>query len=237
MFEVEDIAIAMATEQAPENVATTKPAKRKEKTITERQGEILAYIEQVFWTEGKLPSDDLIVSATGIPADYVRKCWKSAPFRDQLFYRGIQLTPESEIAVKLTPEQLKVANALLNIVDRRSLREKLKALEVSPQQYSAWRRQPAFAEYLRVRAEELFRGADADAYKGLVDLVQDGDLGAIKLFMEMRKIYNPKVEVNININHFMLKIVEVITKHVTDEATLNAIAIDIEAISELGSCG
>ncbi len=89
----------------------------------------------------------------------------------------------------LTPIQLALANLLLNLQDKKPVKEKLKELsqefgvEVTTQQYNVWLRQPAFADYLKQRAESMFKSSDFAAYNGLVKSVESGDLNGIKLFL------------------------------------------------------
>lgn len=210
-------------------LAMKLPDKPKNKRLTDSEVKIISYIEQKFWETGNIATDEVVSLHTNSPLAHVRKCWKNPVFREALQARGINFSQDEDVAV-LTPVQLMLANMLLNSHDKTSIRQKLQVLNVSSQQYHGWMRQPAFQSYIRKRAEEQFKSADPDAYMGLVKAVQQGDLRAIQLFFEMRGIYNPKVEVNVNIEVVLTKVVEIISRHVKDESTLNAIAVEFDSL-------
>lgn len=197
--------------------------------LTDNEVKIVTLIDQRFWETGGLIDDDRICEELGFPKQTVSKAWKKPEFRQALVARGVDLTPEASKGL-LTPTQAILANLLFNIGDKRSVREKCEAVGVSTQQYTAWLRQPGFADYLRKRAESTFASTDFQAYQSLSQLVAEKDIQGIKLFFEMRGIYNPKLQVEINVEQVVVKVVEIITKHVSDPDTLMAIAGEIEQL-------
>ena len=202
-------------------------------SISNEQLEVLGAYEQLYWTHGGLPTEERVAEVTGVRLETIKKYWTEQQFRDALGKRGIPLDKRSQEL--LTPIQLEVANRMLNLYDKRSTREKLADCGTSTQQYNAWLRQDAFRDYLARRGEELFKSADHDAYSALVEIVQNGDVSGLKLFFEMRGIYNPRVQVDLNVESVLVKIVEVIARHVTDSTTLQAIAEDLERLDVLPS--
>jgi hypothetical protein len=84
----------------------------------------------------------------------------------------------------LTPEQLLVANTMLDLIDTRNDRKKLNDLGVSSAKYNAWLRQPEFRAYLQGRAESLLGASQHEALLALVDRVRSGDSKAIELYWE-----------------------------------------------------
>lgn len=201
--------------------------------LTDIDIKILTLIDQRFWETGGLISDDLVSEELGVPKQTISKAWKKDEFRTALLARGVDLTPDSSKNL-LTPTQGILANLLFNIGDKRSVREKCESLGVSTQQYTAWLRQPGFADYLRRRAESAFSSTDFQAYQSLSQLVAEKDIQGIKLFFEMRGIYNPKLQVEVNVEHVVVRVVEIITRHVHDPEILMAIAGEIEQL-ELGA--
>jgi hypothetical protein len=107
---------------------------------------------------------------------------------------------------------------------------KLKVLNISTQQYTAWMNDPSFQNYLRKRAESTFKSLDPIAYKTLQEMVEGKDFNALKLFFEMRGIYNPRVDVTINVENVLQKVIEVVSKHV-DPITMAAIADELEGLT------
>lgn len=190
---------------------------------------VINYIEQVFWETGLVPTHDKIAEELHLDKYSVASLFKKEQFTQQVATRGIDLAPEVSRKI-LTPKQLLLANMLLNLHDKRSVREKLELVEVSSQQYHAWMRQPHFVEFLRKRGEALFKNSDWEAYKGLTKAVSQGDINALKLFFEMRGIYNPRIQLDVNIEAILVRLVEVVSKYVPDPTVLEAIATEIETV-------
>lgn len=202
-------------------------------SLSQEMIDTLVYIEQVWWEDNKaVPTNEKIAEATGVSLNTITGYWKNPDFRAALNARGIAFANESD-GKALTYEQLTVANMLMNVQDRRSLREKLKAAEglnVTPAQVAVWMRQPAFQQHLRRRGEALYEGADSSAYMALVKAIDGGDLKAVQLFFEMKGIYTPRQTVDVNVHAILSRVVEIISIHVADPAILQAIAQDLEQI-------
>lgn len=197
-------------------------------TLTDREVQIASFIEQCFFDSGKIPSNEKTAEMLGISRKEVDLAWKNKAFIPKLVARGVILNNKTHSNV-LLPKQIMLAQMLLNTSDKASVREKCKILNITPAQYSAWMRQPAFTDYLRSLAQQYFAGADATAYLALVKNVERGDNAAIKLFMEIRGIYNPKLDVNINVGLIFSRLTEILVKYV-DPAQLSNIADELEAL-------
>lgn len=199
--------------------------------LSESQVNGIAYIEQTWWTTGAIPTQEKVAETLGVTVNTVKKWFSDEDFRNALITRGVSLDTERDSAL-LTILQLTVANAILNFHDKRSLREKLSECGVNTQQYHAWMRTPAFRKYVENRAKEMFQSSDHLAYAALVDSVESKDQQALKLYFEMRGIYNPRVQVDVNVDMVLTRVVEIVAKHVKDPAILEAIARDIEYIDQ-----
>lgn len=199
--------------------------------LTQRQEtEICSYYEQVYWEEGALPSVEKVASSTGFPINRIAKFTATPRFKESLIKRGVKAGESLGDGV-LTPEQIVVANMYLNTWDTSSMRQKLEILGITTQQFSAWKRDPAFSNYLQKRAEEQFKASDAAAFKTLVSAMEGGDLTATKLYFEMRGRYQPRVQVNINLESLMFRMVEIVARHVDDPSALEAIATELEELN------
>ncbi len=211
------------------------PAKQAEAPkpapLSADQLKVLSFIEQTYFETGLIPVESVVAARTGITLNSVKRYWQDKRFLDFMTGRGIDLTKVQDLEI-LEPRQLALANLLLNMHDKNSVRAKLEAVNVTSQQYHAWLRDPKFQSYLRKRAEETFKASDAEAYLGLTKAVQNGDVKAIQLFFEMRGIYNPRMQIDLNIEVVLTKVIEIISKHVTDDKVLNAIATDFEQIGK-----
>lgn len=202
-------------------------------SFSNEQIDVICCFEQLWWEHGQLPTDEKVAEKTGVSIETIKSYWKQEQFRTALQHRGVDINPERSAGL-LTLTQLNLANMLLNTHDTRSVREKLNEVNVSPQQYHAWLRTPAFQQHLAKRGEEMFKSADWEAYEALVGAVRGQDVSALKLFFEMRGIYTPKSVQEINIDVVLVRVVEVIARHVRDPETLQNIATDLELI-EVGT--
>lgn len=206
-----------------------QPEEIKKAELSEDDITILSFIEQYFWeNKGKIPTVEYIAETLRYDLPLVQKAWSRPRLRDALIARGIVVSRRADGV--LTPQQLLLVTILLNVEDKRSLRQKLKDVGVSVVQYNSWLRDPAFHNYIRLRSEEMFKNTDAEAYRALSDAATSGDVAALKLFFEMRGIYSPKLNVNINVESVVYKVVEIVAKHVKDPEALEAIAKEVEAL-------
>ena len=197
---------------------------------------VLNYCEQVYWESGLLPTVESCVAELSVSPNTCRRYFQDETFRTQLSARGMdteglifpgKLIKESRA---LSPKQIICANMMLNLHDKRSEREKLAEIQVGSQQYHAWLRNPTFIEFMRKRGEALFQSSDFAAYKSLVNNVKAGDNKSLELFFRMRGIYNPSVNININIDVVLQQVVEIIARHVKDPIAIEAIASELESI-------
>lgn len=205
----------------------------RENALTDPQLEALNVVEQTFWSTGHYPTTDVLIERTRLNKTEAEEFYNLPVVKECMEGRNLSLESITRDS-PLSAQQLMVANMVLNLEDPTSLRQKLSALNVSVQKYNTWMRDPAFAGYIRSRTEAMFANADGDAYLGLLQAVRDQDIPAIKLFFEMRGIYNPRVQVDINIESVLVKVVEIIQKHVSDPNTIIEIAGEIEQLSAQG---
>ena len=201
--------------------------------FSNEQIDVICAFEQTYWQTGRLPTNERVSELTGVTVKSIEGYFKLEHFRKALLTRGLDLNPSRSEAL-LTLQQLELANRLLNVHDTRSVREKLQDVGVTSQQYNSWLKKPAFSGYLAQRAKDMFEASDHEAYQALVGAVRSGDMRAITLFFEMRNIYNPKMQIDINIDVVLVRVVEIIARHVRDPQTLQAIADELDML-EIGT--
>lgn len=206
--------------------------KKEEPSLTDKELAMLSFIEQIYWETGRVPTQAMVVSgldpiSSVATQKRVAAAYGKPRFQSALQKRGLEFKNDSKL---LTPEQLLLVNMLLNVEDKKSLRQKLEMLGVKMAQYQAWLRDPAFHQYLTMRTEQLFENTDHDAYRSLIRAVMGGDVTAMKLFFEMRGIYNPRLDININVESIVYRLVEIVGKHIKDPNILTAIADDVETL-------
>ena len=202
--------------------------------MTSYMVDALTFIEQIYFEEGQVPTPLAVAEACGLQEATVEGYWKNVDFRNAVQARGIPLAGK-ETTRALTYEQLMMANMLMNPADRRSLRQKIEdpsvaAYNLTVQQVNGWLRSKTFKDHLQKRSEALFGNAEPAAYKNFVAAIESGDQKAIALYFEMRGIYNPRLQVDVNISTILVRVVEIVSKHVRDPAILAAIAEEMDGL-------
>lgn len=207
-------------------------------TLSSNQVKIINLCDQLYWSRGTFPSVEKLALDLRLTKETIEKHLKSDEVQRALAARGIDFSfgavEYQDASRLLTTDQILVANSLLNTADKRSVRQKLEERGVSTQEFSKWRNQKAFQEYMRSRARNAFGATEADAYLALSALVENQDLGAIKLFLEMQGIYTPssKVTHEVNVNVIVTTVIEVLQKHLAPlpngQVLLHDIAQDLE---------
>lgn len=199
--------------------------------ISESQSVGLSLIEQQYWLSGQVPTYEEIADKVGVTVGTVENWFKrNESFRFVLRSKGFPL-PEDQKTGVLTPQQLMVTNMLLNLADKRSQREKLEVAGVSAQQYQMWRRDPNFMSYMQERARIMFKDASDVAAMTVLKNMEAGDLNAARFFYELTGVYNPRVQVDVNVDSIMSRVVEIIQKHVRDPQVMLAIAEDLDRLA------
>lgn len=200
--------------------------------LTNKQYDLLNFLEQEWLLEGYVPTKELCVERRICSAQFYDNAYKDADFREALAQRGISLRGSSdEPGSTLSPEQLAVANVLLDRFDNRSRKKKLADMGVNTQTLNGWMRDPAFRDYYTKRAETMFADVVPEARLALMDNVDKGDFQSIKLALEMTGTYSGKTVGELNVEFLMMKIIEVLQKHVSDENVLIAISDELTMLS------
>lgn len=199
--------------------------------LNDKDLKVRIFVEEFFWTQGRVPSNKEIIDHFGpfITEKYLTgSFWKNPVVRRGLVASGVDVSKENTDG--LEPKQMIAANVMLNINDRRSTRKKLQEVGITTQVWNGWLREPRFVNYLKARTEAMFGSSDWIAYDTLVKRMQDGNFDATKLFFEMKGIYNPKIDINVNVEVVVNQLIEIVAKHVGDPEILMAIAADVEEL-------
>lgn len=200
--------------------------------LNELEYELLTFIEQEYLLSGSIPSKDVCLTTLSMSSKKYDDLWKRDDFKTALMSRGIsqKILQGIEENGVLTPKQMLAVNTLLDINDNRSDSKKLKDLGIPTATYQGWQRDPAFRAYLHQRTELLFGDALTEANRALYDNVKRGDLGSMKQLWEMTGRWSSKPVNEMNIEWVLMKVIEVIQRHVTDPAQLSALAADLSAV-------
>ena len=128
----------------------------------------------------------------------------------------------------LTPEQLAVANSILNLADKRSITKKLQDFGVSPAKYANWKKNPVFNGYLRDRSESQLGEAISDVHLALIDAATSGNVRAIQLFYEITGRHTQNSQQNVNVQVMLTTVLEAVAEFVKDPEILQQIASRVQ---------
>lgn len=194
--------------------------------LSEKQFDVINFIEQIYLLGGSLPTGD-VIEEQGLAGAKTYYEWLQDPqFRQNLLARGVNLG-DKQAGSPLTEEQLIVANTMLDLTDNRSRKKKLSDLKVPTQKWEAWLADPAFQSYLRGRAEKLLGDNVHASHLALLDRVNSGDMVAIKYFNEITGRYVQAGGNNIDLASLLMRVIEIIQRHVTNNDEISAVADDL----------
>ena len=191
---------------------------------------VLAAVEQEWWKNKIKLTPKLAAKKLNTEAALLEPVWKKPAFQHALRKKGI--VTDQMFDGFLSTKQIEAANMVCNRYDNKSLREKLKMCGVTISQWNGWMGDTTFQKYLQSRVGTDFKSADYMAQNALLTAVEDGDLTAVKLYLEIRGIYQNKLQVDMNIPQFMQGVVEIMSKYIPEEH-LEAAALDIERLYSL----
>lgn len=215
---------AKSLEQAVADMLVPKDRTERAKQLT---ADFNGFIETYYNQQGALPS------MARLKMEFPEKTERS--LKDDFTAAAVKLETKGYGITKrdyLSPEQLAVANSILNLADKRSITKKLQDFGVSPAKYANWKKNPIFNGYLRERSEALLGDSVGDVHVALIDSATSGDIQAIKLFYEITGRHNAHSQQNVNVQVMLTGVIEAIAKHVKDPETLQKIAADIQEASQ-----
>jgi hypothetical protein len=182
---------------------------------------LVAYIEEQFWLHNITPPVGNIAEALEYDGKRVIELLHDEQINNYLRSRAVPNPLVEPVETKgLTAQQILVANMVLNSMDKKSMREKLKTVGVSSQTYYAWMNNPNFANYIQARSERMFTQSEWQIRQALVETAADGDVSAIKLYMEMIGKYVPRMEHSVNLEGLLSQVVEIVSYFLEKEQML-----------------
>jgi len=138
--------------------------------------------------------------------------------------RGIPF--EQHTQSELTGPQQAAAITVMNMMDERSIAEKLDQLGITSSQYYAWLSDPQFKNFLDSLADQNKINVRPAAVAEFTKKINQGDWNAIKFWLEttgeLADSNAPQSE------QLLVMFVEIIQKHVKDPQVMIAIAMDLK---------
>lgn len=197
-------------------------------TLSIRDRNVLSWIERIYHESKGFPSSQTIQSEwpKTFPTVAALESWlNSPPIHTALHNRGLTQNSNS---LELSEAQAAAILVVANLSDRRSLPTKLKSIGVSLTQWNAWKKQAAFRNFLHSQLTDDFDTSLDRALSGLLRSVDQGNPRAVELYLEMTGRQPTENERNFKLA--ISRIVESVTRHVKNPATIKAIADDFEKI-------
>lgn len=142
---------------------------------------------------------------------------------------GVRGVPTDGINA-LTPEMDYFLQILLDPHDGLTMKKKLAKGKITSAKYAAWMRNPAFKRQVEIHSEALL-STSHEALTMLAQKVGEGDLGAIKFQLEVNNRYNPQQQTQVDAYAMLSKIFEIISRNISDDAILRAIANDMQELA------
>lgn len=190
--------------------------------------QLVTFLDQHYQLTGQLMSVDKAFDEFGIPKHHYENALNKQIVKDALSERGVVFERYTDewTAKSLTPIQLLVANAVLDLTDTRTIKKKVQDLGVATVTYNSWMKDPVFKSYLQERAEQLLNDGAHDAHMALLDKVRSGDVKAIEFFYEITGRYTRASARagSVDAMGLITKIIEIIDEEVDDPATINRIS-------------
>ncbi|SRR5258708_2217775 len=199
------------------------------KLLNKDEWEILNFIEERYMKRSQFPTVTTISKFTKIDQVRVVECLSSPILQKSLDARGIpwQFLDED----RLTPMQLACLQMVLNITDTRSIAQKLQSLGINISTYHGWKKQPHFMEAYRELSEKLYGESIPEVHQALIKKAVEGDHQAQKLMLAISGRWDDKKSLEaMNVRFVLMKVLEVIQRHVHDKDTLESIAREFEVI-------
>lgn len=199
------------------------------KLLSKDEWNILNFIEERYSRRQQFPHLSTISKELKIDQVKVVDCLSNPLMQKSLTIRGIPWEFLEED--RLTPMQLAAIQCILNISDQRTIADKLRGLGINLSTYYGWKKQPHFAEVYREQSERLYGEAIPEVHQSIIKNAVDGDFKSQKLMLAIAGRWDDKKSVeSLNVKFVLIKVLEVIQKHVHDKDSLEAIAREFEVI-------
>lgn len=219
------------------------------KGLSDFELDLITFLDQQWSLTGVLLTAEQAESQFGIPVGKYEAAFRNETFKEALIERGIELrgfngkelTAKDDWRAKsLTPTQLAVAQALMDLTDNRSQKRKLSDFGISSTQYQRWLKDPVFKDYMRERANQILGDNVHEINLALLDRIRTGDIKAIEYANEMMGIYTRRAEQNkaeakesrekeppkpaIDVNLLVTRIIEIVLEEVSSPDEQRAIS-------------
>lgn len=204
------------------------------KLLNDTEWSVICFIEAYYLKEGTFPPLAKIVEATNEEHVAIVNCLANPIVKQALENRGIEWRPIVNKA--LNPRQLACIEVLLNLVDDRPVSKKLQALGIAQSTYRGWKKNDAFMDAYRKAARDLYGQSIPELHNTVIKRAIDGDPVMMKTALAISGEWDDKRTVEaMNVQFVLMKVLEVIQKHVQDPSVLDSIAGEFEQVLNPGT--
>lgn len=184
------------------------------------------FIESYWQKNGVFPRDTEINQNLGLTKEQIAELLSRKGVQASLDRRGVVSSQQDGF----TAIQLAAINTYIDISDTRPDRTKLSDLGLTPSQWNGWMRDAKFRKYVMDRAAHLFNNDTlAAAQMAVSKKVKAGDPRILKLYFDIRA-KDTELQNNQDMRSVMMGLIEIIQKHVPDQAVLKSIASEFESL-------
>jgi hypothetical protein len=166
----------------------------------------------------------------GVDVEVLGSVVGSEKFRLALLSRGVELGRVD--ADGLSAEMVACVRALSDPQPGLTVRERLKGVGVSWEQYQGWLGFGPFREALTRASERGLRGAVALANSKLLEGVDSGDLRSVKYLHELTGYFTPGRQQVLDVQQLVRDVMTVVLRRVTDPELLLELAGDFRVLQE-----
>ena len=159
--------------------------------------------------------------------ELVEKVWPSAKFQKSLESRGIKTTSNPN----LTLRQENFLQAYLNPMNLKTPQVLAKQMKISLIELDGWMREKHFANAMSSKAKENLDKFIPMADQALGQMVQQGDMKAITFLNQLTGRFDANKSSGVDIVSVMMRVQDVILRHVRDPEVKRNIARELIAIA------
>lgn len=179
---------------------------------------VLPWVETFWHSHKRYPRDEELIHKFGFTQTQLLQLHASKFYSNCLTLRGIQRDPESD----LSPEQVAAITLVTNFSDTRPTNVKMASIGVTEEQLNGWYANPIFQRELASRADSILDNIFPEAQAQLARQIKKGSFPALKFYYEITgRAQSPETT---NVKLAMMRLIEIVQKHVKDPETLAAIA-------------
>lgn len=184
---------------------------------------VMPWIETFWHSKRRYPLDDELIAKFGFTPQQLLQMHSSKFYQNALDARGI-----TRVQSDLSEQQVAAISLITNFSDRRSSEVKMSAIGVTPEQLNGWYQNPAFQTELAARADSVLENSYPEVQAQLIRQIKAGSFPALKFYYEVTgRAQSPET---INVKMAMMRMIEIIQRHVQDPAVLQAIANEMRGV-------